>query len=61
MAQSRLLAADACAMELEPLDLDSADVLDGSPATHLSALVSVGAMEIGVWGDRAGHPDGHRV
>jgi uncharacterized cupin superfamily protein len=48
-ARSRLLAVDARMMELEHLELDPADVIGGSPRTNLSALVSAGDVEIGIW------------
>lgn len=49
LARSRLLAVDARSMDLEHLELDPADVIDGIPKTSLSALVSAGDVEIGIW------------
>lgn len=49
VARSRLLAVDARSMELKHIELDPADVIDGIPNTSLSALVSAGDVEIGIW------------
>lgn len=49
MSEERLLAIDAHQIRLEPLDLDPADVVGGTPSAGLRALADLGGNEIGVW------------
>ena len=54
MSAERLLALDADRVDLEPLDLDPADVVEGTPSAGLRTLAELGGAEIGVWELTAG-------
>lgn len=48
-AVDRVLSTDAWAHVLEPLPLDPASVVDGTPQSAIAELSTLGEVSIGIW------------